>query len=218
VVSIVGVDGLMALLAHKGAGAVRDAVGEGALASPGPGVQRVAVTADGVEVTLPPGDAAPIGSDVFEMAGGETPSTAVGKSTHKVWSDAQRASGNYDEVGGPIDDATGDPIRVPRRVDLRTGDPQPDARLQVTKPDAVNYAEGRIVDLKPIGRALSKDRQEIIRFIRAFEQREGHLPETIEIQRYDASMTEVSVETYTPADFLPAQSAQPAPVGPDLVP
>jgi hypothetical protein len=150
------------------------------------------------------------------MAGGETQSTAAGKSTHKVWSDAQRASGKFDEVGGPIDDATGDPIKVARRVDLTSGDPQPNARMQVSKPDAVNYADGQIVDLKPLGRALSKDRQEIIRFIRAFEQREGHLPKTIEIQRYDASMTVVSTETYTPADFLPAQSV--APVLPDLVP
>jgi hypothetical protein len=216
VVSIVGVDGLMALLAHESGGAIRDAVGDGVPAAPGIGPQRVAVTAEGVEVILPPGFDPPPGADILEMAGGETPSTSTGKTTHRVWSDAQRAAGNFDEVGGPIDALTGDPIKVPRRVDLNTGQPQPNARLQVSKPDAVNYAQGRIVDLKPLGRALSKDRQEIIRFIRAFEQREGHLPQTIEIQRYDATMNVVSVETYTPADFLPAQPVPPS--GPDIVP
>jgi hypothetical protein len=213
VVSIVGIDGLMALLAHKTGTAVRDAVGDGVVAPPRLGAQRIAVTAEGVEVILPPGFDPPPGAEILEMAGGETPSTAVGKTSHRVWSDAQRATGEFDEVGGPIDDAAGDPIKVARRVDLDTGQPQPDARLQVSKPDAVNYAQGRIVDLKPLGRAISKDRQEIIRFIRAYEQREGHLPQTIEIQRYDSSMTVVSVETYTPADFLPA-----VPASADLVP
>ncbi len=59
---------------------------------------------------------------------GENNWTAFGKSTHRTWSDAQRESGNLDEVGGAIDDLAGGPIKVPRRVDLQTGDPQPNSR------------------------------------------------------------------------------------------
>ncbi|MBO0856950.1 MAG: hypothetical protein J2P21_00545 [Chloracidobacterium sp.] len=52
-------------------------------------------------------------------------------------------------------------------------------------PDAVNYEKGVIVDDKPEGRPIRKDRQEIIRLLEAFKQREGVYTKTIEINRYD---------------------------------
>lgn len=48
-----------------------------------------------------------------------------------------------------------------------------------------------------------KDRQEIIRFIIAYQQREGVLPETIEIHRYDQNKQPVGIESYKPEYFLP---------------
>lgn len=234
-ISIAGIDGAMALLFHKAGEQLPKRVPSVAanLVTPEGFVVRVPTEAidprgvsratgsepppterpgggSGAGAGLPPRDAQLLG-----MAG-ETDSTLTGKTAHKNWSDAQRASGNFDELGGPIDDLTGHPIQVPRRVDLQTGEPQPNTTRQVSKPDAVHYAEGRIVELKPLGRPIAKDRQEIIRFIRAFEQREGRLPSTIEIQYYDGSGHVVSSRTFTPADFLPPVPAA-APVS-DVAP
>jgi hypothetical protein len=64
-------------------------------------------------------------------------------------------------------------------VDHQTGEPQPNARVQTTRPDALSYGDSRIVELKPVGPPLAKDRQEIIRFIRGFQEARGRLPETI---------------------------------------
>ncbi|GAA4441637.1 hypothetical protein GCM10023155_47630 [Bremerella cremea] len=61
-----------------------------------------------------------------------------------------------------------------------------------------------IVDDKPLGRPIAKDRQEMIRFIEAYRQREGHLPDVIGIQRYDPKTGQaVLTELYSPNDFLP---------------
>jgi filamentous hemagglutinin len=55
-----------------------------------------------------------------------------------------------------------------------------------------------------LGRPISKDRQEIIRFIKAYEIREGNLPKTIGIQRYDPQTGQpLFTELYTPQNFLP---------------
>jgi hypothetical protein len=208
VVSIVGVDGLMAFLAHKAGGAAREAL------PPEPEPQLVGVTPDGLQVPVPPGDGEPPVDDtsLLEMASGESSYTSTGKRIHKEWSDQQRADGTYDQVGQPITDASGDEIQVPYRVDLKTGQPRPnDPRTQVSIPDAVQFDPGRIVDLKPINRPLWKDRQEIIRFITAFKAKTGRLPKEIEIQRYDpATGKVVQIETYPPEQFLPPSSAAPA--------
>lgn len=135
---------------------------------------------------------------------GETESTAVGKDTHKKLADARRASGQWSEVNTPMTDKSGKTILVPKRVDLKTGKPQPGSKLQDVRPDAVNYDKKLILDDKPLGRPIAKDRQEIIRFIKAYEIKQGHLPEKIVIQRYDpVTGKPVVTEIYTPADFLP---------------
>jgi hypothetical protein len=64
-------------------------------------------------------------------------------------------------------------------------------------------------DYKPIGRALSKDRQEIIRNIKAFEIREGHLPNSIIVRHYDPTTLQIIKETsYKPEFFLPKPKAK----------
>jgi hypothetical protein len=111
----------------------------------------------------------------------------------------------FDTVNEPITDVEGQTILVPRRVDLRTGAPVPERGVQLARPDAVIYRLSVILDDKPLGRnVLVKDRQEIIRFIRAFEIREGRLPRTIAIQRYDPLTGKVvRTDLYTPEEFLP---------------
>jgi len=93
---------------------------------------------------------------------------------------------------------------VSKRVDLKTGKPQPGSPLQEAVPDAVSFKRKLILDDKPLGRPIAKDRQEMIRNIKAYEQREGHLPDVIAIQRYDpATGKPVLTELYSPQDFLP---------------
>ena len=99
---------------------------------------------------------------------------------------------------------------VSKRVDLRTGAPVPSSKTQVARPDAVKFDKALILDDKPLGRnVLVKDRQEIIRFIRAFQAREGRLPKTIAIQLYDpATGLPVRTDLYTPDQFLPKVSVK----------
>jgi hypothetical protein len=138
---------------------------------------------------------------------GETASTAIGKEVHKKIADARRASGEFDLVQSPITDKSGNPILVSKRVDLKTGKPQSGSPLQEAVPDAVSFTRKHIVDDKPLGRPIAKDRQEIIRFIKAYEQREGHLPKVIGVTRYDPQTGKpVLTELYSPNDFLPKDS------------
>jgi hypothetical protein len=134
---------------------------------------------------------------------GETASTATGKAVHKQLADERRATGDYDLVNQPLVDAAGTPIQVPHRVDLKTGEPIP-GRTQVAIPDAVKFEKGGIIiDDKPLGRPIAKDRQEMIRFIHAYQDSQGTLPKTIAIQRYDASGVPIKTDLYKPSDFLP---------------
>jgi len=72
------------------------------------------------------------------------------------------------------------------------------------QPDAVSYKRGQILDDKPLGRPIAKDRQEMIRFIKAYEERTGELPKQIIIERYDPKTgAKVASEIYNPKDFLP---------------
>jgi hypothetical protein len=158
------------------------------------------------------GNGKPDGNDNGKPGGsgnpaGETDSTRIGKEVHKRKADERRASGRYDAVNSPITDKSGNPILVPRRVDPRTGKPQPGTRSQEAIPDAVNYEKGVIIDDKPAGRPIEKDRQEIIRFNEAFRRREGVYPKRIEIHRYDPNTGElVDIEVYKPEDFLPGNN------------
>jgi hypothetical protein len=135
---------------------------------------------------------------------GETSSTLIGKTTHKTEADIRREMGDFSTVNSPISDKAGNDILVPKRVDLKTGQPQANTTPQKAIPDATIYNKGLIIDDKPLGRSIAKDRQEIIRFIKAFEIREGRLPSTIAIQRYDPKTGKPFVtEVYKPTDFLP---------------
>jgi phage tail protein X len=135
---------------------------------------------------------------------GETTATATGKTVHRNLAEGRRASGDYDLVNQPIRDSKGTPVEVPRKIDLSTGMPKLEAGKQSAIPDAVIYRDGVIIDDKPLGRPIAKDRQEIIRFINAYEQAQGQLPTTIAIQRYDpATGQPMLTELYRPSDFLP---------------
>ncbi|WP_145264745.1 hypothetical protein [Calycomorphotria hydatis] len=118
--------------------------------------------------------------------------------------DDRRLSDEFDLVQTAIRDKNGNVIYVSKRVNLKTGLPQPGAKLQEAIPDAVSFRRKLILDDKPLGRPLSKDRQEIIRFIKAYQKREGHLPDIIAIQRYNPKTAQLVItELYTPFDFLP---------------
>jgi filamentous hemagglutinin len=107
-------------------------------------------------------------------------------------------------VNSPLLDADGGSVRVPSRVNLLTGEPAVGSRLQIARPDAVRFSNRLILDDKPLGRALSKDKQEIIRFIDAYRSSQGQLPNTIAIQRYNPVTGQpVVTELYKPSDFLP---------------
>jgi hypothetical protein len=135
---------------------------------------------------------------------GETGSTSTGKEVHKDQADIRRNQEDFSTVNSPIKGKDGSEILVPKRVDLKTGEPQPGARLQEAIPDATIYKKGIVIDDKPLGRPIAKDRQEIIRFIKAYEVREGKLPKVIAIQRYDPKTGKpVVTELFKPEDFLP---------------
>ncbi|WP_200866799.1 hypothetical protein [Pseudomonas syringae] len=69
---------------------------------------------------------------------GETVSTSLGKQVHKEQADIRRESGLFSIVEQPIVDKLGNPILVPKRVVLKTGEAQPGANLQKAIPDAAN--------------------------------------------------------------------------------
>ncbi len=137
---------------------------------------------------------------------GETTATRIGKEAHAAMAAERRAGtyGDFDRVNQPIVDPSGNPAQVPHRVDLRTGEPQPGTYMQESAPDAVSYGRRLIIDDKPLGRPIAKDRQEIIRAIRAYKASQGTLPARIAIPRYDPKTGEfVRTDLYTPSDFLP---------------
>ena len=136
---------------------------------------------------------------------GETESTRIGREAHGGFAEADRASGLFSEVSSPITDKAGRPIQVPKRVDLKTGQPQPGTSMQEAVPDAVSYDRFELVlDYKPLGRPIAKDRQEIIRFIKAYEAREGRLPKRVAIPRYDPRTGDLlKTDLFAPGDFLP---------------
>jgi hypothetical protein len=134
---------------------------------------------------------------------GETVHTRSGRSTHKQLADERRAAGDFDLVNEPIRDAQGKPIEVPTRVDLETGTPVARKGTQTTRPDAVNFERDLILDDKPLTRPISRDRQEIIRFITAYQERTGRMPRYIAITRYDRSGVPIRTDLYKPETFLP---------------
>jgi hypothetical protein len=137
---------------------------------------------------------------------GETGSTRSGKSIHSRLAAERRAARDFDSVDEVMRDREGRPIEVSRRVDLKSGEPVTTRGTQVVRPDAVRFENGGLIlDDKPLTRSVAKDRQEMIRNIRAFEKREGHLPRFVAIQRYDPNGVPVRVDLFKPEDFLPNQ-------------
>jgi hypothetical protein len=134
---------------------------------------------------------------------GETAATKAGKSRHAERAEDRRASGNFDLVNARLVDANGVPIEVPKRVDLTTGAPL-DSRFQASRPDAVRFKNGLILDDKPLGRPISKDRQQVIRFIESYRLSRGSPPNKIAIQRYDPITGDpIVTELYDPEEFIP---------------
>jgi RHS repeat-associated protein len=153
-----------------------------------------------------------VGSLLFREAvvTGETTATVTAKTVHAELAAARRASGDFDLVNTPLVDSHGVAIEVPKRVNLTTGTPSGSA-VQVARPDAVRFENKLILDDKPLGRAIAKDRQEIIRFIEAYKRSRGELPSTIAIQRYNpATGQPVVTELYKPSDFLPPPQVPPS--------
>lgn len=133
---------------------------------------------------------------------GETEATAIGKSYHAQRAAERRASGEYDMVNQPFVGADGRALLVTRRVDLRTGEPLVSSGVQTARPDSVVFRRSVVIDDKPVGRPMNKDQQEILRFVRAYEQQFGAPPRTIAIERYDPkTMQPVFTELYRPSDF-----------------
>lgn len=115
---------------------------------------------------------------------GETSSTKVGKEVHKKRAEERRKSGEYDTVNEALKDKDGNIIEVPKRVNPKTG--VPSKKTQRAIPDAVQGPpKGHIIDDKPSGRPISKDKQEMRRNIEAYEAKYGEPPKKIVIERYD---------------------------------
>jgi hypothetical protein len=142
-------------------------------------------------------------ADRIEPRRGETAHTRSGRSVHEQNAAQRRESRMFDLVNEEIRYEGGEPIRVDERVDLETGEPVPGAGTQTARPDAVSFDLGLVLDDKPLGRPVSKDRQEIIRFIKAYQERTGRMPRLIAITRYDSNGVQVVTELYTPEMFLP---------------
>ncbi|MBU3179438.1 hypothetical protein KPL47_24520 [Clostridium estertheticum] len=114
---------------------------------------------------------------------GETSSTKTGKQVHKVKADERRKSGDYDTVNEPLKDKNGNNIEVPKRINKQG---IPSKKYQRAIPDAVQGPpKGNIIDDKALGRAISKDKQEIRRFIDAYKVKYGESPKNIIIEIYD---------------------------------
>jgi hypothetical protein len=147
---------------------------------------------------------------------GETPHTRNGRDVHSQKADERRKSGDWDQVDETIKGPDGKSIEVPKRVDLKTGEPVGD-RVQTTRPDAVSYERGEIVDDKRVGPLDSETRQQMIRYIEAYRQATGELPERIIIERYDPETGKtVGTEVYKPEDLAPWLRDPPAdPDAPD---
>lgn len=133
---------------------------------------------------------------------GSTSANRKGTEVHSQRAEARRESGQWDDVDTKIKGSDGKPIEVSKRVDLRTGEAR--GKMMTAEPDAVSYKRGQILDDKPLGRPLSKDRQQIIRYIKAYEEKTGTLPKQILIERYDPVTGQaVRTEIYDPKIFLP---------------
>jgi len=135
---------------------------------------------------------------------GETSSTKMGKKVHKEKADNRRNSGDFngpnDTVNKPFTDKDGNPIEVPKRVGK---DGVPSKKTQKAIPDAVlGPPKGVIIDDKPEGRPISKDKQEMRRFCDAYEKQHGEPPKEIRIERYDPKTGEhVGTDIYDPSEF-----------------
>lgn len=158
--------------------------------------------ANPIPLKLAPPDLAVDATAAATSVSGETSATATGKAYHAERAESRRGSGDFDLVNQPLRDIEGNPVLVSKRVDLSSGEPVTSSGEQLARPDAVNLSKRLVVDDKPLGRPIAKDQQEIMRFVRAFEESQGHPPSTIAIERYDPKTGQpVVTELYKPSDF-----------------
>ena len=75
--------------------------------------------------------------------------------------------------------------------DMATGKPKPGTKIVASKPDAVNFKTGTILDDKPAG-DIGQHREQLFRYIRAYKEATGQMPK------------EIIIEFYTPQTFEPA--------------
>jgi Domain of unknown function (DUF4157) len=128
-------------------------------------------------------------------------SAVKGTEHHELMARQRRASGNWTLVDEPIKDKGGNPIRVPKQFDAQ-GNPKPGTDYKSAQPDAVSVTRGEILDDKPMGSPL-KYRDQMIGYIRAFEQAYGVLPKKIIIQWYNPETFALTApSTFTPDFFL----------------
>lgn len=132
---------------------------------------------------------------------GETNSTKMGKKVHKQKAEIRRQSGEYDMVNEAFKDKDGKTIEVAKHVS-KTGEVS--RKKQKVIPDAVQGPpKGVIIDDKPAGRNILKDKQELRRFSEAYKEKYGEYPKEIKIERYDPKTGNlINVETYDPNDFF----------------
>lgn len=127
-----------------------------------------------------------------QTTNGETNSTKVGKQVHRERAEERRKSGEYDTVNEVLKDSEGNIIEVPKRINKEG---KPSKKTQRVIPDAVQGPpEGNIIDDKPLGRSISKDKQEIRRFIDAYTKKYGQPPKKIRIERYNPETGEPAGE------------------------
>ena len=82
-------------------------------------------------------------------------------------------------------------IKLPEQYDMATGKPKPGTKIVASKPDAVNFKTGTILDDKPAG-DIGQHREQLFRYIRAYKEATGQMPK------------EIIIEFYTPQTFEPA--------------
>lgn len=103
-------------------------------------------------------------------------------------------------VNESFKDKNGNEIKVAKRVS-KTG--QESRKRQRVILDAVQGPpKGVIVDDKPAGRNIAKDKQELRRYYDAYEEKYGEPPKEFKIERYNPLTGEhAGTETYNPEEF-----------------
>lgn len=157
-------------------------------------------------------DAALVGTTRTAAAAADVPlrsrSAAIedaikGSEHHVRRADERRISREWDFVNEKLVRKDGKPIRVPKKYD-KSGKPAPDTEYKAAQPDAVSITRQEILDDKPFGNDPLKYRDQMIGYIRAYQQMTGELPKKIIIQWYSLLTGELMTPSiFPPTFFLP---------------